>query len=171
MHGLYGMASVRVVFACGVRGYDEYRTIWNPRLNEVLTAHHNPHDCFAVTVTKRSPADTVVGHLPREISRFTYSLIVHDARLSCRVVGVHHRRSPLIQGSLEIPVEVTVEMDISEENVLAMEKYKTLIKEHYQEPIDGRYPDATAAILQKLKTDSDDDFDEETSTSDEDIDD
>ena len=63
-------------------------------------------------------------------------------------MDAHHRRSPLIQGGLEIPVEVTVEMD------------KTLIKEHYQEPIDGKYPDATAAILQKLKTDSDDDLDD-----------
>ena len=152
---------------------------WNPRLNEVLPAtpeHHNPHDCFAVAVKKHLPGslavDCVVGHLPREISRFTYFLIVHGARVSCRVVDAHHRRSPLIQGGLEIPVEVTVEMDISEENVLAMEKYKTLIKdkEHYQEPIDGKYPDATAAILQKLKTDSDDDLDEETSDEDEDED-
>ena len=89
-------------------------------------------------------------------------------------MDAHHRRSPLIQGGLEIPVEVTVQMDISEENnnenALAMEKYKTLIKEHYQEPIDGKYPDATAAILQKLKTDSDDDLDEETSDKDEDED-
>ena len=48
-------------------------------------------------------------------------LIVHGARVSCRVVDAHHRRSPLIQGGMEIPVEVTVEMDISEENALAME--------------------------------------------------
>ena len=48
--------------------------------------------------------------------------------LSCMVQGngVHYRRFPLIQGGVEIPVEVTVEMDICEENVLAIEKYKAL---------------------------------------------
>ena len=60
----------------------------------------------------------MVGHLPREISRFTYFLIMHGTRVSCKVMEMHYRRSPHIQGSLEIPVEVTVEMDISEENVL-----------------------------------------------------
>ena len=72
--------SWRVSFECGVRGYHEYRTIWNPRLNEVLPAtpeHHIPHDCFAVAVKKHLPGslavDSVVGHLPREISRFNCS--------------------------------------------------------------------------------------------------
>ena len=95
----------------------------------------------------------MVGHLPREISRFTYFLIMHGTRASCKVMDVHYRRSPHIQGSLEIPVEVTVEMDISEENVLAMEKYKALIEGYYQEPMNGKFPDATASILEKLKDD------------------
>ena len=57
----------------------------------------------------------------------------------------HYRRFPLIQGSLEIPVEVTVEMDISEETVLAMEKYKALIEDYYQEAMDGKF-----SMLQNL---------------------
>ena len=43
-------------------------------------------------------------------------------------MDVHIKRSPLIQGGLEIPVKVTVEMNTSEENVLALEMYKDLIK-------------------------------------------
>ena len=43
----------------------------------------------------------VVGHLPREISMFT---IVHGGRVSFKVINAHHRRSPLVQGGLEIPV-------------------------------------------------------------------
>ena len=50
-------------------------------------------------------------------------------------IHINYRFSLIIQGGLEIPVEVTVEMDISEENVwcnvnylliLAMEKHKAL---------------------------------------------
>ena len=52
-----------------------------------------------------------------EISRFTYFLIMHGTRALCKVMDARYRRFPLIQGSLEIPVEVTVEMDISDENV------------------------------------------------------
>ena len=48
---------------------------------------------------------------------FTYFLIMHGTRALCKVMDAHYRRFPLIQGGLEIPVEVTVEMDISEENV------------------------------------------------------
>ena len=61
-----------------------------------------------------SLAESVVGSLPCEVSRFTYFHIMHGARALCKVMDVHYRRSPLIQGGLEIPVEVTVEMDISE---------------------------------------------------------
>ena len=64
---------------------------------------------------------TVVGHhLPREVSRFTYFIISHGARVFCKVVEVNPRRSPLIQGGLEIPIEVTVETDV---------KYKSLVDE------------------------------------------
>ena len=93
----------------------------------------------------------MVGLLPREISRLTYFLIMHGTRASCKVMDVHYRRSPLIQGGLEIPVEVTVEIDISEENVLAMEKYNALIEGYYQEPMDGKFPDATASIFRKAE--------------------
>ena len=64
-------------------------------------------------------------------------------------------------------MEVTVEMDISEENVLALEKYKALIEGYYQEPMDGKFPDATASILEKLK-DGDDVDDDVEETDDED---
>ena len=57
----------------------------------------------------------------------------------CKVVEVNHRRSPLIQGGLEIPIQVTVEMDVSEQNVLAIGKYKSLVDEHYEELVDRKY--------------------------------
>ena len=161
-------STVKFNFLCGARGYHEYRFSWTPVLGEVLPArceHHNPHDSYAIAIMKHLPGAlvcTVVGHLPREVSRFTYFIISHGARVFCKVVEVNHRRSPLIQGGLEIPIEVTVEMDVSEQNVLAIGKYKSLVDEHYEEPVDGKYADATKAILQALKSPSDDEQEDST---------
>jgi len=47
--------------------------------------------------------------------------------VSCKVVNVHHRRSPLVQGGLEIPCEVIVEVQMIDKNSLAIDKYKQLI--------------------------------------------
>ena len=43
-------------------------------------------------------------------------------------------------------MEVTLEMDITEENVLAMEKYKALTEDYYQEPMDQKFPIPTESI-------------------------
>ena len=60
-------------------------------------------------------------------------------------MNAHYRIFPLIQGSLEIPVEVTIEMDITEKNVLAV-KYKALTADYYQQPMDQRFPISTESI-------------------------
>lgn len=100
--------------------------LWNKRiqnqmvpvLHEVLPVKHESRNChnrYAITVVKRLPGTlvvTVVGHLPREISRFTYFIIVHRAKVSCKVMDVHNRRSPVGQGGLEIPCKVIVEMEM-----------------------------------------------------------
>lgn len=159
---VYAMAgTIKFSFLCGARGYHEYRFTWTPVLDEVLPARceeDNTHDIYAIAVMKclsGTLVNTVVGHLPREISRFTHFIIVHGARVSCKVTEVHYRRSPLIQGGLEIPIEVTVEMPVSEANILAIERYKALVGQHYEEPVNGNYPDATAAILKAMKSESD----------------
>ena len=63
--------------------------------------------------------------------------------MSCKVVNVHHRRSPLVQGGLEIPCEVIVEMEMTNKNSLAIDKYKQLVSDQYQETVEGKFPDAT----------------------------
>ena len=82
--------------------------------------------------------------------------------MSCKVIDVHHRRSPLVQGGLEIPCEVTVTMNYSQENVRAMAEYTRLIQEKYEEPTDGHFPDATQTILDSLKSLSDDEEADDT---------
>ena len=64
------------------------------------------------------------------------------------VMDTHHRRSPLVQGGLEIPIQVTVEMDLTGQ---CLDKYETLVGDKYKEPVDGKFEDATDSILQRLK--------------------
>jgi hypothetical protein len=77
-------------FFCGIRGYHEYRSRWAPVANEILVVRHearNRYDCYALAVMKRlysTLADSVVGHLPREISQFLYFIIVHGASVLAR---------------------------------------------------------------------------------------
>ena len=79
-----------------------------------------------------------------------------------QVVDVNHRRSPLVQGGLEIPIEVSIVMPYSDVNKQALEIYRTLISEHYEEPVDGNFADATAAVLAGINTSSTDESDVDT---------
>ena len=157
---------LKFCFLCGLRGYHEYRLIWNPAVNEVLVVHperNNVHDRYAIAAKKTLPGivrPTIVGHLPREVSRLTFFLILHGARVSCQVVDARYRRSPLIQGGLEIPIETIVEMDACEQNMLAMNKYEALVQEYYKEPVDGVFEDVTASILEGLQSEDDTDSEE-----------
>ena len=47
-------------------------------------------------------------------------------------------------------------MPYSDANKQALEIYKTLISEHYEEPVDGKFTDATAAILAGMVSTDDD---------------
>ena len=76
---------------------------------------------------------------PLEISRITHFIIImlYGAIVSAKVVGMQHRRSPLIQGELEIPIEVTIRMDSTTKNNHAIMKYKSLAATCYKEPIES----------------------------------
>ena len=50
----------------------------------------------------------VVGHIPREISRFTWFTIEGGANITAQVVSTNTKSSPLKQGRLEIEIKVTV---------------------------------------------------------------
>ena len=79
-----------------------------------------------------------------------------------KVTDENCRRSPLIQGGLEIPVEVICEMDDTPRNRAIMEKYKTLVTTRYKEPgQDGQFNDCTKDMLEELCEDDYPDAEEE----------
>ena len=67
-----------------------------------------------------------------------------------------------MQGGLEIPVLVTLTMDNSENNQAKINKFEALFNECYQEPVNGKFADATDDILKTIH--SDNELDELNST-------
>lgn len=81
--------------------------------------------------------------------------MLYGAIVTIKVVDTQYRRSPLLQGGLEIPIQVTVKMDYNQENKDAIAKYKSLVEQQYKEPgEDGNYEDVTASVLQELESDT-----------------
>ena len=52
-----------------------------------------------------------------------------------------------MQGGLELPVEVTVTMENTEKNNVAITKYRDLVTRSYKEPVDGRFEDVTQVLV------------------------
>ena len=85
-----------------MRGFHVYGTIWSPVVDEELTTAqepHNPEDRYAVSVIKN---DTVVGHIPRELSKMCWYFLQRGGEILCTITG-SRRRSNLMEGGLEIP--------------------------------------------------------------------
>ena len=124
-------------FVCAIRGYHYYRRYWTPIINENLNCLHdreNPFDVFAIK-TCQSQSFEAVGHLPREISRATKFLLDRGALVTATISSNNYRRSPLVQGGLEIPCKITIKMPAaSVKNIKILEKYMSIVGELYTEP-------------------------------------
>ena len=71
-----------------------------------------------------------------KISRITKFILQRGASVYVKICGRHYRRSPLVQGGLEVPCEVTVKMPGSVVNHLLLTRCENLLKELYVEPKD-----------------------------------
>ena len=122
-------------FSSPVRGYHHYRNTWFPQESEVLDCYHefeNTFDMFAIKTCKSN--GQIVGHLPREISRVTKFLLDRGAVVQATLSTTHYRRSPLVQGGLEIACKVSVKMPGTIKNHLLMDRYFELVRSLYTEP-------------------------------------
>ena len=86
--------------------------------------------------------------------RYFMADTIYGALVTLKVVDTHHRRSPLIQGGLEIPVLVIVQMECTTKNNA---RYNDLVQKSYQEPVDGKFEDITDTILEDINNSSDED--------------
>ena len=137
------MASEKVSeFFSAIRGYHYYRNTWNPEESEVLQCSHeleNAFDLFAIKTCK--PEGQIVGHLPMEIARVTKFLLDRGAVIIATLNTTNYRRSPLVQGELEIACKVTVRMPGTIKNHMLMDRYLELVRTLYAEPKDELFSD------------------------------
>ena len=119
-----------------VRGFHVYKAIWQPEEGEKLMCEHeenNKYDLFAIKVCR--PLDRkIVGHLPIEISRITRFIIARGAIVEAQLTAAHYRRSPLVQGGLEIPCSLTFKMPATKKSSELLKKYLELFESKYAEP-------------------------------------
>ena len=100
--------SLTLKFTAALRGVHVFRKKWKPALNEQLHYLQEPGNNYGVFNIKTcKPDKATAGHLPREISRPTKFLLDRVAEIVAEIESSHYRRSPLIQGGLEIRCKVS----------------------------------------------------------------
>ena len=92
------------LFEAAVRVY--HKKYWIPVENQELD---NPYDYFAIK-TCESASGKIVRYLPMEISRPTKFLLKRRAVIKATLSSTNYRKSPLVQGGLEILCRVSVSM-------------------------------------------------------------
>ena len=128
-----------IIFSAAVRVLYIYKASWRPKEDELLECSHekyNPYDSCSIKVLKLDSPAEIVGHLPMEISRITKFIIDRGAQVAVKICGRHYRRSPLIQGGLEVPCEIKITMVGSIINHQLLVQYELLLKELDIEPKD-----------------------------------
>ena len=75
-----------------MRGHHVYKTTWSPAIGQVLQVgaeDSNAYDTYAVATCLR---DTVVGHMPRELSRIAWHFLQHNGHISCEIIFTGRRK-------------------------------------------------------------------------------
>ena len=137
------MSNKNLVSNAAERGFHVYKTNWKPKdgqLSEFTHEENNPYDIFSMKVWKPD-SDEIAGQLPMEISRITKFIVNRGAKCTLKIRGMHCKRSPLAQGGLEVPCEVTITMIGSVVNHLLLTRCESLLKELYIEPKDKEIVD------------------------------
>lgn len=128
-------ATTTFEYSAAVRGYHVYRKTWLPKFGEQLDCYfeqNNMFDCFAIMVCEKNERK-IVGHLPKEVSRITKFILDRGAVVTAEITSHHYRRSPLVQGGLEVRCKVKVVTPPSF-NMNVLKKYEELVKNLYVEP-------------------------------------
>ena len=123
-------------FSASIGEYHYYKSLWNPIPNQKLKCTHEGNNPFNMFGIKICDDVKIVGHLPMEISRSAKYLLDRGAVFTVEVTSTNYRRSPLIQGGLEIPTKLTVMMSVTLKYRLLMGKYNEIVNERYAEPKD-----------------------------------
>ena len=121
------------------------------------------HDRFAVpgqTILPGNIFPSTVGHIPIELSRYIWHALQTEADIKGEVIAIKYKPFPLVQGGLEIPIEVTFKLD--DKNAIDILRKKVEVSYPLGEA--DRYTDESKDSLKSIfnedaSTDSDEDVD------------
>ena len=102
------MAHSSFIYDSCIRGYHEYKSIWDASVGEVLHCSgeiDNPHDDQAVSVIHRG---VTVGHVPRYVSRGFSLFLQLGGSITATVISTRRYSRDLPQGELEISCQYTL---------------------------------------------------------------
>ena len=120
-------------FTAAVCKFHYYKRFWVPKPSQKLNCFYkpdNPFDEFPIKVCEKEH-EVPIGHLPREISQATKFFIDRGAIITVTLTSDHYRRSPLVQGGMEIACKVTASIPGTCINLLLVEIYKKLVEDTY----------------------------------------
>ena len=129
------MAFTTLEVPAAVRGFHVYRASWQPEENEILECYHEQGNIWDIFAIKTCQSNSVipVGHLPMELSRLTKFLLDRGAVIKAQLTSSNYRRSPLVQGGLEIECKIIIRMLATRKNKDILDRYKKMHNENYSE--------------------------------------
>ena len=114
-----------------VRGFHVYKALWESKDSEELACFHeenNPHDPFAIK-TCQLDSGKIDDHLPKELSRISKFILDRGAKIDVKLPETHYRRSPLVQGGLEIPCDLVIRMPNTMKSAELLKKFENCYEE------------------------------------------
>ena len=119
-------------FCSSLRGYHVYQKIWKPFIGQVIAfarEEKNPYERLAISGSAKisgTKGRAVVGHIPRELSRYMWHALDSGAIISRKVISDEYRPWCLFQGGLEIPIKVFVSWSNEKSMAILKEKVKSI---------------------------------------------
>lgn len=89
-----------------VHGHHVYKKIWSPVVGESLSCEREPgnrYNNYAVAVKRHT---TIIGHLPRKISKVSSLFLRKGGETECVVSGRCRHCCDLKQAGLEVPCTI-----------------------------------------------------------------
>ena len=104
-----------MLLSSNIHGYCVYQDIWTPVIGEELTCVRelgNMIDKYAVVVLRDN--STVVGHLPRTLSRMCSLFLLCGGVIICGVTGARRHCYCISEGRLDIPCKLIFRKKLNE---------------------------------------------------------
>ena len=123
-------------FTAVVRGFHHYRRFWVPKSSQKLNCSYEPYNPFCWI--RNQSLWRGVWSSSRLFSERNFSsnkfFIDRGANITVTLTSDCYRRSPLVQGGMEIACKVTASILGTCINLLLVERYKKLLEDNYTGP-------------------------------------